>query len=52
MSLLDFNGKVLMRQPLSQQPVEQLDVSGFRKGIHYLKIVSPQGSQIIRLVIE
>ncbi len=52
MSLLDFNGKVLMRQPLSQQPVEQLDVSGFRKGTHYLKIVDPQGSQIIRLVIE
>jgi hypothetical protein len=52
MSLLDFNGKVLMRQPLSQQPVEQLDVSGFRKGTHYLKIVGPEGSQIIQVVIE
>src|SRR5688500_5442011 len=50
--LLDLNGNVLLRRPLSQQPVEQLDVSVIRKGIHYLKIVSPEGSQIIRLVIE
>ena len=52
MSLMDFNGNVLLRRSLSQEPVEQLDVSGFRKGIHYLKVVSPEGSQIIRLVIE
>lgn len=50
--LLDYNGKVLLNRPLSQQPVEQLDVSAFRKGIHFLKVVSPEGVQIIRLVVE
>ncbi len=52
MILLDFNGNVLLDRPLSQEPVEQLDVSAFRKGIHYLKVVSPDGLQIIRLVVE
>lgn len=50
--LLDFNGNVLLNRPLSQQPVEQLDVSVYRKGIHYLKVVGPEEVQIIRLVIE
>jgi hypothetical protein len=52
MTVLDFQGNVLLHRPLSSQPVEQLDVSAFRKGIHYLKVVSPEGLQIIRLVIE
>jgi len=52
MTLLDFNGNVVLTRPLSQQPVEQLDVSGLRKGIHYLKIVSPEGVQIIRILVE
>ena len=52
MTLLDFNGNVVLTRPLSQQPVDQLDVSGLRKGIHYLKIVSPEGLQIIRIVVE
>ncbi len=52
MVLLDFNGNVLLSRPLSQEPVEQLDVSPFRKGIHYLKVVSPERLQIIRLVLE
>lgn len=52
MTLLDFNGNVVLTRPLSEQPVEQLDVSGLRKGLHYLKIVSPEGLQIIRIVVE
>ena len=52
MILLDFNGNVLLHRPLSPQPVEQLDVSAFRKGIYYLKVVSPEGMQIIRVVVE
>ena len=52
MILLDFNGNVLQHRPLSPQPVEQLDVSAFRKGVYYLKIVNPEGSQIIRVVVE
>ena len=52
MILLDPRGNVLFRRPLSQQPVEQLDISAFRKGIHYLKVISPEGEQIIRLVVE
>ena len=51
-TLLDFHGNVLLNRPLSQEPVEQLDVSAFRNGIHYLKVISPEGSQIIRLVFE
>lgn len=51
-SLLDFNGNVLLHQPLGQQTVQQLDVSKFRKGIHYLKVVGPESLQIIRLVVE
>ena len=52
LSILDFNGKLIMERPISKEPLEQLDVSSFRKGIHYLKVISPEGSQIIRVVIE
>lgn len=52
MILLNVDGNVLLRRTLSQEPVEQLDVSSLRKGIHYLKIVGPEGTQVIRLVIE
>ncbi|HTF21884.1 MAG TPA: T9SS type A sorting domain-containing protein, partial [Chryseolinea sp.] len=52
MTLLDFNGNVLLNRPLSQESIEQLDVSKFRKGIHYLKVASPEGLQIIRIVVE
>ncbi|HYI78152.1 MAG TPA: T9SS type A sorting domain-containing protein [Chryseolinea sp.] len=52
MILLDLNGNVLLNRHLSKQPVEQLDVSAFRKGTYYLKVVSPEGVQVIRLVLE
>ncbi|HTE28883.1 MAG TPA: T9SS type A sorting domain-containing protein [Chryseolinea sp.] len=52
MTLMDANGKVLQQRPFSQQAVEQMDVSGCRKGIHYLTVTTPTGSQIIRVVIE
>lgn len=50
--LLDFSGGILLQQPMSQQPVEQLNLSGFRKGIYYLKVVSPESVQVIRLMLE
>ncbi len=52
MILMNANGYVLLHRPLSRQPVEQLDVSAFRKGVYYLKIVSPAGLQTIRLLVE
>ncbi|MBA4055313.1 MAG: hypothetical protein C0490_11425, partial [Marivirga sp.] len=52
MFVMDVNGNVLLHRPLSQQPVEQLDVSAYRRGIHYIKFVGPEGLQIIRLVVE
>ncbi len=51
-TLLDFSGNVVLDRPLSQESVEQLDVKGLGKGIHYLKVVGPKGVEIIRLVIE
>lgn len=52
MILLDVNGNTLLNRPLSEQPVEQLDVSTYRRGIYYLKIVTADGTQTVRLVIE
>ena len=50
--LLDFRGKMLLHQPLSHQPVEQVDLSAFQKGIYYLRIVSPEAVQVFRVVVE
>ena len=50
--LLDFSGNVVLDRPLSKESIEQLDVKGLGKGIHYLKVVGPKGVEIIRLVIE
>jgi hypothetical protein len=50
--LLDFGGDILLQQPLKQQPMEQLNLSGFRKGIYYLKLVSPETVRVFRVVKE
>jgi hypothetical protein len=50
--LLDFGGNILLHQPLGQQPVDQLKKSGLRKGIYYLKIISPEEVQVFRVVKE
>jgi hypothetical protein len=50
--LLDFGGNVLLQQPMRQHPVEQLNLSGLRKGIYYLKVVSAEGVQVFRVVKE
>jgi len=52
MVLLDVNGNVLLRRNWSKSPVEKLDVSEFRNGVYYLKVLSNEGSQLIRLVLE
>jgi hypothetical protein len=52
MILMDYSGNELLHQPLSQHSVEQLDVSKFMKGVHYLKVISSAGVKIIRVVIE
>lgn len=51
-SVMDFNGKTLLQRPPGQASEEQLDVSALPKGIHYIKISSSDGVEIIRLVIE
>ncbi|WP_276372159.1 T9SS type A sorting domain-containing protein [Chryseolinea sp. H1M3-3] len=51
-TLLDFSGNVVLDRTLRQESIEQLDVKGLGRGIHYLKVVGPKGVEIIRVVIE
>lgn len=50
--LLDSRGKMLLHQPMRQQPLEQVDLSGFKKGIYYLRVVSAEGVQVFRVAKE
>ncbi len=52
MILLDFTGQVLLSQKVSEHAVEQLDLSHYKKGFYYLKIVYPDAIEIKRLIIE
>ncbi len=52
LSLLDHQGQPLMHQSLRQQPVEQLDLSQFKKVFYYLKLVSKEGVIVRKIVIE
>ncbi len=50
--LFDDSGNKMLSQPASKQSKEQLDLSGFKKGVYYLKVVSPEGIKIYRVVKE
>ena len=32
--------------------VKQVDMSGLKKGIYYLKVISPEGVQVFRIMKE
>lgn len=52
MLLLDDRGHVLLSRILSSQSVEPLDLSCYKKGTYYLKIVSKEAVEAKRLVLE
>lgn len=53
LSLVDFYGNVLLTKPLSeQQTVVTLDLSSFKKGFYFLKIVSEEGVEVKRVIVE
>lgn len=50
--IMDANGNVLLQKPISRDPVDQLDVTAFPKGVHYLKVVNDNGTKTFRLIVE
>lgn len=52
MMLQDDRGNVLLSRIFSRQSVEQLDLSSYKKGTYYLKVISQQAVQVKRIVVE
>jgi hypothetical protein len=53
LSLVDFYGNILLTKPLSeQQSTETVDLSSFKKGFYFLKIVSDEGVEVKRVIVE
>lgn len=50
--IFNANGRMLLRQPLSKINEEQLDLSAYPKGIYYLKIVSTDKEQTLRILLD
>lgn len=46
-----FGHLVTVLRPLSREPLEQVDLRGL-KGIYYLKVISRDGVQMIRLMVQ
>ncbi len=52
MTLLDFAGNALLSQTLQGQSERTLDLSAYKKGFYFLKIVGKEGVETKRIVIE
>jgi hypothetical protein len=50
--LIDANGPVMLKRPLDEHMATQLDVSDFRRGIYYVKVISSSGTGTNRLVLR
>ncbi|MEK6481832.1 T9SS type A sorting domain-containing protein [Catalinimonas sp. 4WD22] len=50
LNLIDFSGQILLTKAVKTQ--EQLDLSAYRKGIYYLKVISHSNVQIRRIILD
>ncbi|MDF9796525.1 hypothetical protein OKW21_001788 [Catalinimonas alkaloidigena] len=50
--VFNARGILLLRQPINRFNTEQIDLSTYPKGIYYLKIVSPDAVQTLRIVLD
>ncbi len=52
LQVIDFTGNTVLTKPLGTQSMETLDLSSFKKGIYYVKVLSQEGVTTKRIVIE
>lgn len=50
--LLDLNGKILAEYPLNSELSAQINISGYKNGLYFIKVILDKGSVVERILLS